>query len=482
MGGRNRAAQPEERVAGVTGVRSSRLRSATCASIVGALAFATAACSGAPPPATGPNVLLIVVDTLRADYLSQYGYELPTGTALDEFAGEATRFTRAHSVSPRTGPSTASIFSGLAPDTHLVRDTGDLLSDGIDTLAERLARAGYSTAGFSDNVVISGTTGFGQGFGHFRDYDGGVRVYPDVADMIDEASAWLARPRDGAFFLYMHPMNVHGPYLVPEAHASELLGRPPGDEFKFYGPLMRGLMNRGMLALRDDMTSEMRTSLEEQYAVAVRYTCDQLARILDRLRQADLYDDTLIIVTADHGEELFEHGGFGHAYTLHREALHVPLLVKLPHQSDARTADGLASSMDVLPTVLDVLGLDAAPDAHGRSLAPLLTGTTTAETRTALYAQEISTRTSAWSLLTDDFRLIQIDLDYAGRTGRQLFNVRDDPLEMHDLAGERADVVERLSAELEARRTLYRGTQPADATSEREELDADVLRGLGYAE
>ncbi len=438
--------------------------------------------SSAPAVPARPNVLLVVVDTLRADHLSHYGHDRETSVGLDELAAQAARFVRAYSVSPLTGPSTASLLTGLSPETHGVKRTGERLSEEAITLAEQLQHGGWKTAGFSHNVVVTEVTGFAQGFDEFVGYRGRLRAYPDVSTMVDPATRWLRRV-DKPFFLYLHPMNVHGPYKVPEWHASDLLGRRPSQGFQFYGPVMSELMDHGELAMRERVSPEMLTSLQEQYDTAIRYTCDQIARVIDELRVRDLYDDTLVVIAADHGEELFDHEGFGHGYTLYREVLHVPLLIKLPGQSSPRTIEAPVSLLDVYPTVLEALGLPLPGGLHGRSLLPVLRGGAQAEDERVLYFHSDARRMTGRALLTSDYKLIQIDRDYEKRRSVwQLFDVEEDPLEFTDLASSRPEVVTELAPQLEARSEGYRNQSPGDAENVRDQLPEGLLRSLGYVE
>lgn len=209
------------------------------------------------------------------------------------------------------------------------------------------------------------------------------------------------------------------------------------------------------------------------------------------MRGEGIYRDALVIIAADHGEELFDHGGFGHAYTLHREVLHVPLFIELPRQSKGRLIRSYASLMDIHPTVLDLLGLKPTPQLHGRSLVSLLSaeelevakGKTEEGESRSLYFQEQSKRMRGRALLTGEYKLIQIERDYLHPLPvSQLFDIRLDPLEMHDLASERPDVVAELSRRLEARLAEYRRSTRVDAENLREQLNEEALRALGYVE
>jgi len=218
-----------------------------------AAATAAAGASGPKPP----NVLLIVVDTLRADHLSHYGYARPTAAPLDGFRDRATRFARAYSTAPWTGPSTMSIMTGLSTLRHRGNEHGDALPDEATTLAEHLKSAGYATHAVSFNHVVSRDTGFDQGFDKLDDFLGGAVDYPDISHMARRVEAWRdAAPRE-PWFLYLQPMNVHGPYRVPRSRRSTLLGREPSRAFVYWDKdLMKQLMFKGQLELREEVTSE----------------------------------------------------------------------------------------------------------------------------------------------------------------------------------------------------------------------------------
>jgi arylsulfatase A-like enzyme len=191
------------------------------------------ACHDAAPKAPS-NVVLVVIDTLRSDHLAHYGYDRQTDLALDGFRDQATLFRQAYSTAPWTSPSVASLLSGLETPRHGTNAHGTRLPDEIETLAEVLVENGYYARGISHNVEVSRTTGFHQGFDDFEDMQGRANDYPNAETMLPPLEQWLESwsqksPREGtrpAFFLYLQPMNVHGPYRVPESARSTLLGRP----------------------------------------------------------------------------------------------------------------------------------------------------------------------------------------------------------------------------------------------------------------
>jgi arylsulfatase A-like enzyme len=322
---------------------------------------------------SGTPVVLVVVDTLRADRLSHAGHWRDTAAGLDVFLEDATFFERCWAPAPWTTPSTATILTGLHPLRHGATGHGRALPGQAVTLAEHLGDAGYHTAAFSHNQNASAVLGFDQGFDVFEAHKGRSTAYDDISLMVERAARWMDDERADPFFLWLQPMNVHGPYKVPEPHADDLLGREPSRGFQYYGTTMRAILKEGDLARRERVGEVMLTSLGETYDTAIRYTLDQVGEVFDDLRERGLYDRALIVLTSDHGEELFEHGGFSHGYSLHRELLHVPLYVKLPGQRSGTRVGDHVTLADVVPTVLQVLGQPLAQGAaDGRSLIPLM--------------------------------------------------------------------------------------------------------------
>jgi arylsulfatase A-like enzyme len=437
------------------------------------------------PPETRPNVVLIVIDTLRPDHLNHFGYPRGTATAFDAFAAAATRFEEAFSPSSWTAPSAASLHTGLLPTRHRLAEYGVGLNSEVTTLAETLRAAGWHTVGHSFNHHVSRKTGFAQGFEVFDDFLGSSQAYPDVSVMVARVEGWLDDRSAAPFFLYLHQMNTHGPYRVPPEAQDVLLGRPPSLAFRYYGTLMTAIVRGGMISRRAEVSPDYLSSLVEQYDTAIRYTTDELGRVFSMLREAGLYDRSLIIVTADHGEELFDHGGFSHGYSLHRELLHVPLYVKLPGQTQGAVVHARTSLLDVVPTVLDVLALPAPSVADGVSLRPLLPlgGSSAAPVsdRTLVHEVNWPGRCVARAIVSGRHKLIELTRNYEGRADEVLlYDVAQDPGEQHNVATAHPDVVARLRTELAQSMTQAEVTAVGRAKMVIRELDQERLRALGY--
>lgn len=453
--------------------------------------FAALACEGAREDTSDagtssddapPNVVLIVVDTLRADHLSHYGYTRPTSASLDAFRAESTLYSRAYSTAPWTGPSTISIHTGLSPLRHGANAHGDALPKDAETLAEILSDAGYFTHGISYNYEVSAKTGYERGFDVFVDYDRDVLAYPDIGFMVKRVRRFAAEPPDAPFFLYLHPMNTHGPYRVPEARQAALLGRPPSRVFEYYGEIMSAILRERDTARRADVTREMIESLVDQYDVAIQYSMEEIAKMLETLEGAGLLENTIVILTSDHGEELFDHGGFSHGYSLYEEVLRVPLYVRWPDTSGGGTRDRLVSLLDILPTVLEATGLEDDRDLDGVSL--LRSDDEIREERRLVQQAGWTKRAVGHAVLRGHDHLITLERAYDAPEGRtELFDLATDPAELRDLARTDEDRVTALRDAL-ADRAAELASKGAIAGGENvlSEMDEARLRALGYME
>lgn len=431
-----------------------------------------------------PDVVLIVVDTLRMSEMNQYGYARPTAVALDRFAAESTRFTRAWAPAPWTLPSTATALSGLLPASHKVRHLGDVLPDEVTTLAERLQAAGWTTGGFSHNHHVSPLTGFSQGFETFEAYQGSALDAPFTGELVDMMEGWLDEKVDERLFLYSHPLSCHGPYEVPWTRRRTLLGEAPSDAFVYGEAPMKPIMN-GRLKSRERVKKRHLQSHRDQYDTAIRYTLDEVGRLLEGLRESGVYDDALIILTADHGEELYDHQGFGHGYSLYDEVLRVPLFVKLPGQKEGAVSDVTASLADIVPTVLSLVGEPVPEGLPGRSLLPALAGAPDDPDRVLLFDVDWPNRCQGRGVLRGSWKLITLDACYdQPADARMLFNLAEDPGERRDLAKDATLLEAQLRAELlradeEARALGLALPPPANVAGS---MNTELLRMLGYVQ
>ena len=312
-----------------------------------------------------PNVIMIVMDTQRADRLGFNGAPRPT-PFLDTIAKESIVYERAYSPSSWTVPAIASLFMAQYPSAHRVAVVMAVLPPGVVTLAERLHAAGYRTGGFSANLEIAEQAGFDQGFEKFST----VLAKPkgDAATLNDAALQWLddIGDRKAPVFLYMQYMEPHAPY---RAHPGITPDDPPELPGESADLKLADRVNAGAFRLAtgrplpDDwkMTPPELARLKALYDGEVAYLDRQIAALLGNLDKRGLLDDSIIVVTADHGEHLGEHGMFSHGNTLYEEVIHVPLLVRLPDRKGRRVSEPVTIA-GLAPAILGELGLPIPND------------------------------------------------------------------------------------------------------------------------
>jgi arylsulfatase A-like enzyme len=295
-------------------------------------------------PATRRNVILISIDTLRADRLAAGGAYRRAMPQIDAYARDAVAFTDAWSVWPETSGSHMSLFTSRFPSEHRVTSFITAPSAAIELLAERLRREGYLTRAFTEDGGVWAHAGFARGFSAYAERRSADFVYRGEVDAtFADGTRWVEQHKDRTFFLFLHTYQVHGPYSPPESYKS-LFADVPGREPP--GP-------------RDAALA---------YDQEARYTDDHVGPFLAKLAQLGLSDRTIVIITADHGEEFGEHGGMGHGRTLQQEVMRVPLVIAAPGLLAPAEVTAPVSLLDVAPTVLDLLGLEPTRGHRGTSL------------------------------------------------------------------------------------------------------------------
>jgi arylsulfatase len=304
-----------------------------------------------------PNVVVYLVDTLRKDHLSVYGYPRETSPRLAEFARDAVRFETAYSPTSWTRPAVASLLTGLTPLRHGAVTRADRLDPRVNLLPQYLGPAGYHSAAFVTNANVHPVWGFARGFDAFVDLRQAEQ--PARADEINEAVfEHLDAAEREPFFLYVHTVDPHFPYRAP----------PPFDA-SFPRPGRRELRSPD-----PEVAARARLArVVANYDAEIRFNDHEFGRLLDFLDARGLYRDALVVFTADHGEELRDHGELGHGFGLFEEVVQVPLLVKLPGNAHAgRVVRTPASLLDVVPTILRAVGSEPAAGVEGVDLLELL--------------------------------------------------------------------------------------------------------------
>ncbi len=370
-----------------------------------------------------PNVIVYLVDTLRADHLGVYGYYRDTSPVLDRWAKGSVVFERAYAPCSWTKPSMVSLLSGLDPVSHGVEDRLDVIPARVNLLAERLKSLGYSTFGAVTNPNVLPEWGFGRGFDVYDDLDSagqGTRA-DAVSDYFAAKIGEFARKQP--FFLYLHVIDPHFPYQPPA----------PFDTHFPRSPAFPANMSIG------------------HYDGEVAFVDTQFGRIVDLLSTHGLDADTMTIFVADHGEELMDHGGFGHGASLYEEVVRVPLVIRFPEGLYAGTRVGARASLpDLVPTVMSVIGESPPSDVDGRDLTRLLKSDESASANREVF---LSLRTTGptGNLVRG---VISGPHKYLRRlrptATESLYDIEQDPAETKDLASERADAHQRLAGSLDA--------------------------------
>jgi arylsulfatase A-like enzyme len=405
-----------------------------------------------------PNVLLIVMDTTRADRCSVDGYARPTTPRLAEFAKNGVVFRDAWTSANWTGPAHASLFTGLTPEHHgLLGGKRSYLADGADTLAVRLGGLGYASGCFTNNAVVSPEYGLAQGFETFVPfYERHDRPTPWARETHGDAAAWArTMARDGKpFFLFINDMEAHLPYVPPaEAAVRFTRGTPTPEDLdaarKFGYPQFLGFD----LGLENVSESQLRL-LSDLYDAELATLDAEIGDLLGALSREKILDDTLVIITGDHGENIGDHHFCEHSFGMHRTLLRVPLIVRLPGKFDGgRVVDGVVRIEDVYPTILEAIGEPAPPGLDGESLLGDVSG------RVAVSHQpsrmDYMSRIKEFYPDTDATKLVRaIDSAYDGRHHllrwsdgvEQLFDVKSDPDELHDVLASSPDAAAKLRA------------------------------------
>jgi len=399
-----------------------------------------------------PNVLLVTLDTTRADHLGCYGHAEASTPVIDRLAAGGVLFSRAATPAPLTLPAHASVMTGLYPTYHGVRLNGTTaLGQSHTTLAEVFAERGFRTAAFVGAFVVDGRWGLNQGFGTYDDrFDLGKFKRLDLAAVqrpadvvVDAALRWLEQDKGQPFFAWVHLYDPHSPYEPPEPYRSQFARRGPA-----------GL-----------------------YDGEIAFVDQQVGRLLDWLAAAGLDDRTIVAVAGDHGEGLGSHGEGTHGFFLYDYAVHVPLIVAAPFPElrGIRVGDQV-SLVDLFPTVLALAGIDSTARVHGRSLVPAMLGKPLAEA--AAYSESMTPALQfGWSPLRS-MRAGRYAFIEAPRP--ELYDLQADPGETTNIVGERPAVAAGMSRELAAltEETGRDAPAPEPANLDRETMER--LAALGY--
>lgn len=400
-----------------------------------------------PPPPKG--VIVISVDTLRADHLGCYGYGDIRTPHIDRLAAEGVLFENVATVTPLTLPAHASIFTGRGPLDHGVIDNfGYLLGEGEETLAEVLQGHGFATGGFVGSFVLDSRWGVSQGFATYFDrFEAPSAAVTTMQanqrsgdEVLEPAIQWIREQSDKPFFAFIHFYDPHTPYDPPEPYRSEYSSDRIG-----------------------------------RYDGEVAFVDDLVGRLLAMLEDEGLYEDTMIVFLSDHGESLGEHGEDGHGLFIYDATMRVPLLIKLPGITSGRNVRSQARTIDVMPTVLDLLGIESPTSVVGSSLLPLFDGSDSEPNLTAYIESHYARLHFGWAPLRG---LRDSRYKFVEAPRGELYDLMEDPEETRNLHDEQPELVRQYEEKLQE----YEREPPSLAQSA-DVIDVETerrLRALGY--
>jgi arylsulfatase A-like enzyme len=441
--------------------------------------LASLACTAPVERPRALNVLLVTFDTLRDDHCSVSGYERATTPTLEALARDGTRLSLAYAPTATTGPSHASLFTSRYPITHGVVKNGMTLGPELQTLAETLREAGYRTAAVVSSFALDGKFGYDQGFESYDDDFDAAHATITRSEFAGQpaegafdqranettrkALAELARlaGEDAPFFLFVHYFDPHFPYDPPGEWAARFASLPVAAD-------------------------ETRAAID-RYDGEIAFADDELGKLLRGLDDRQLGPDTLVVMTADHGEGLMQHGHLTHGVNIYEEAVRVPLLFRLPGRVVAgRVLSDPIEMLDVAPTILALAGVTATAEPHGRSLAEILAGGEPPGDERPVFlhrrhyepvvidgvqvaGEKFGIRLGSWKYI-----------EGPEESTRELYDLEEDPGELRSVHETSRTIADDLASRLAGLRLTY--ARDAASAPKLSEEDRERLRALGYVD
>jgi arylsulfatase A-like enzyme len=451
------------------------------------------------------GVILMQADTLRRDHLGLYGYERETAPVLRKLAGEGVRFANYTTQATWTKVSTPTLMTSLYPTSHGIADFFDSLPASANTLAESFRNAGFATLSFSSVLFTGQFTHLHKGFEELHE-DGSV-AKPDSSktarEFVDRLAAWLETHRDAPFFVFLHVFDPHDPY-EPSAPYNAMWADPSKkdeherqskDVKKFIkDPLMKqfGMPARDELQKAGIDPAAYVQYDEGWYDGSIRAMDVEIGRLVERLRELGLDDNTLFVFLSDHGEEFHDHGRMFHGQTVYGELTQTPLIVRWPAGlPKGRVVNDVVQTIDVFPTLLDLNGIAPPAGIQGQSLAPLLTGQGQWKARPAISEKAKTASagapppldTESFAIVDGGWKLIHNTARHDGDPEYELYDFNKDPLNHTNVAADHADIVTRLSKELDGWHQMAVGAKlkpDSETTKSLTPAQLQRLRSLGY--
>ncbi|HDI75144.1 MAG TPA: DUF229 domain-containing protein [Thermoprotei archaeon] len=428
-----------------------------------------------------PNVILIALDTLRADHLSCYGYKVKTSPFMDKIASEGAVFKYAYAPAIPTHPGYTTMLTGTHPLHHkIVCHAGSrFLSKDILLVGELLKRKDYITAAADNLAIMKGGEWFIRGYDYYYATGGivviskGIKISGEIVlkKTIEFLELWSKEYKDKKFFLFIHFWDPHAPYYPPEDLVKKVFKGDP-----YQGDLKERLektvwgrrLLKGWMGKLIDKGIRNPDYIRALYDAEILYTDDKVRKIYEKLEELGIIDDTLIIITADHGESMGEHNIFYDHHGLYEWDVRIPLILRYPDKIPKETVvEAFVQHTDIVPTILDIANCPMRDNIYGKSLVKLIEGDWSGYDRVLLME---NTRMTKRAIRTRKWKLIEtLRPDPYGRPAGylELFDMEKDPLEQNNLAYEDRETALKLLGELEeCWRKLLRGTEDPLLTQE----------------
>jgi len=436
-----------------------------------------------------PNVLLIVVDTLRADHLGCYGERRPTSPFIDSLARNGVLFKQAITVMPATLPSFSSILTSRVPRRHGVMVNGETLSSAQVTLTEILQIRGYHTAAFISSFVLDARFGVNQGFEYYNeelnDKERGEKgVSRRGEKTVDAVLSWTDRyPDKEPFFIMVHLWDPHWPYMPPKGYL-EMVDRKHSDSIT--GTFENIMQVRKKLIASGGKPGDDSRQLDALYSGEVRYTDECVKRLLNGMETRGFLENTIVVFTADHGENMWEHppNYFGHAGNIYHTSVHVPLIIMaLGRLKGGKIIDHMVRSIDLAPTFLELLGIAPQQEFQGYSFAKLLMSDVSIHREEALpcfIEANGATGMQPRAVFDGQFKLIQFPYE---NNRYELFNLIEDPGEQNNLITVSEIILQSKTSKLKNALNEWYISNPVRRSLGRVQVSDDArekLKALGY--
>lgn len=428
----------------------------------------------------GPNIIIIVADALRADHLGCYGYTKPTSPNIDKFASQGLLFENVWANAPWTKPSVGSLFTSFYPHEHGAFFWTSILSDGYLTLAEFMKNSWYKTMAVQTNPAITKKYNFDQGFDYYEEK---LLARGDEVNRV--FGQWLAKNKRWPFFVYLHYYDTHHPYNVPLDYSIKF-GANPGQRFL--------LENVNMLEIRTltkfGLNQDDKSSIVSLYDGAIKYFDEQFSDILAMLQDNNILDNTIIVITSDHGEEFWEHGNYEHGHSVYDEVLRVPLIIGYGHNLSPERISAKYQLVDILPIIAqlsnieppsNIRGIDLTKGSRDGGRVVFAEGLLFGEEKKVVIRDSFKLIRNTGKIYPDTLELYGFLNNYLSEKPKvdlELYDIKQDWKETNNLVKTLPDMTEKLNRLLD--RIVLMNIGPSDLSRERVNQKLEDLKSLGY--